>query len=346
MLKRMLVQFFVLACAMKAGAGVGDGPTNYGTSPFFQPDGAEISVTAGGVLAPEKESASLAIDQTVNGAGRALMGRVFRGTNYLDFSHPPVVLPPVAGRQRIGRWFLGTNAYTPVQPLLPAPVLRWNLNEGSGTRVADSSGNGYHAVITGKPLPFWINGPNGVKAVSFVSNLDYSQSNPFVGTGQVICSNYVTQLGQAPHASLCAWMESTNFGDYCSCGFGQSYRANFMIDFTSDEQYVYVICANGALNTFRYWVGDFPGWHFFCLTYDGTQSGVRTRLYIDGQLKATQTKAQGAPDTLPDAVALGYPSIASNVYDTVTGGMACDMQVFDVTLTPEQVMALFTAGAR
>jgi len=234
----------------------------------------------------------------------------------------------------------------PQCPVLPHPVLHWKLNEGKGTDVADSSGNGYHAVITGSPLPFWIDGPNGVKAISCVSNLDYSCANPFVGTGQVICSNYVTQLDQATHASLCAWMVSTNFGDYCSCGFGQSYMTNFMIDFTSDEQYVYVVCANGALNTFRYWVGYFPEWHFFCLTYDGTQPGVRTRLYIDGQLKATQTGSEGAPDTLADAVALGYPSIASNVYDTVTGGAACDMRVFDVTLTPEQVMALYLAGAK
>jgi hypothetical protein len=47
-------------------------------------------------------------------------------------------------------------------------IAHWSFDEGRGTNVVDSSGNGWNGILEGRPLPVWTNGLSGT-ALSFAA---------------------------------------------------------------------------------------------------------------------------------------------------------------------------------
>ena len=80
---------------------------------------------------------------------------------------------------------------TPVQPDAAGLVLHYALDEGSGSTVADSSGNGNNGTIEGAPA--WITGVSG-------SALGFDGSRDYIGTG-------VALLDSLPEFTIACWLK-------------------------------------------------------------------------------------------------------------------------------------------
>ena len=251
-----------------------------------------------------------------------------------------------------GRYYgLGFPASNP--PSQPVPVLRWKLDEGSGTNVADSSGHGHGGTLQGSPLPAWVVGPDGVttNALAFADN---GTNGVQGGTGMATGSNDVTQLNAAQHATLSLWINENSrqfFGGglaNCKTPGYDPQKWNFSLSNAGDEGVVYAAVSNGENNTMSYFL-PILGWHHQCITFDGSQAlaADRVRYYVDGVNYAPLIQSVvGNPTNLPTADVLGVPTLGYNAYDGYVSGGVSDMQIFDVTLTPAQVAAIYAAGAQ
>lgn len=250
------------------------------------------------------------------------------------------------------RAFLRTG-FPPISPpitaQLPAPVLRWKLDEGAGTNTADSSGNGYNGIINvdlPNANPIWITGPNGNPAISCNGNYFVHSGCTCDGFGSVYCQSNISQLSGIQHASISVWVWNTNYTFGCA-GMASSDIYNFAIQAQGDEQNIYITLSNGTGTNFQYpWNGAIYGWHHYCATFDGTQPATsRLCLYVDGVLFSPGAPTSACPTTLPLAAELGGPVLG---YD-FDGDNLCeydDFQLFTVTLTAAQVQANYLAGAQ
>jgi len=69
--------------------------------------------------------------------------------------------PDGDGYSNLQEYNLGTdptNAASYPTSIHAGLVAWWELNEGSGTTVADASGNGYSGTLQGNPPPMWVRG--------------------------------------------------------------------------------------------------------------------------------------------------------------------------------------------
>lgn len=144
---------------------------------------------------------------------------------------------------------------SPVRPL-PAPAIEYGFNEGSGSIIADSSGNGYDATITGTP---WTTGRTS------------SGINP-TNTGLVT----VPAVGFYTISvySVMAWVRRTGtpIGEANVVNAATGYSDMWL--FQTDGS----IRAHGGLST-----GVLPlnEWHHVCFVANGTTA---RECYVDGNL--------------------------------------------------------------
>lgn len=160
---------------------------------------------------------------------------------------------------------------------------KWDLEEGSGTAVADTCGNDSSgsALVSGAT---WVNGVNNGKALSFDGVNDYVATN----------RRYFTK--NIEKVTACAWFK-TSFQ-------GSAFNSNWaLIDFDRNEYYnLYVRGDNGLIgfsttSQTTSATHDFSGttvvnddrWHYTCGVYDGKDKFI----YVDGKLDATVTNPHG-----------------------------------------------------
>jgi hypothetical protein len=167
-----------------------------------------------------------------------------------------------------------------------APVGVWNLDEGSGTRVADSSGNGNNGVLSGGAS--WVSGVFG-SALSFD------------GTGQVKVSD---NLVLEPNATVTvsAWVNSATSpglfryviakGAYgcMAASYGLYSGPNGGLEFYVSKSRGSVYAASPDAGQ-GIWDGK---WHLAVGTYDGST----IRLYVDGVQVGSGTLWPGALEYL------------------------------------------------
>jgi hypothetical protein len=264
-----------------------------------------------------------------------------------------------------GLGFPSTNQTSAVSTL--SPVLRWKMNEGSGTTTADSSGNGYTGTLSGVPLPVWIT--TSASLAGFTTGLSCDANRNRTTYAYLTGNANVSQLGGAQHASIACWIYQANAaegdtGDSATAGFSSDLTASneFTIDYDSDENLFYIFATTGGVTVGGTVSGGFVypyGIFEHCvLTFDGTQSTQSNQLlfYVDGAAQTISWFTNSAVITaLPSASALGYPTLAfgfggnnsdNPVPASTYGGAYSDMQVFGVTLTPAQVNTIYNAGAQ
>lgn len=209
-----------------------------------------------------------------------------------------------------------------------ASILEYGFTEGSGTTVADTSGNGHTGTLVGTVA--WDTGYNntGVKQTT-ATHVDYS----YVGTSR-------TGLEVTRDFTLMAWVK---FGGGTSSGYqpiiekprtanSQSYALWTVfgggapaVQATTTDNTAGATC--GAITPLT----NDGLWHHICGTYDGSL----LKIYVDGLQKA-QTSLTG--NIIYDTNDLGFGGSPAWSYE-YTDGVIDEVRIYDVALDYTQINA-------
>ncbi len=206
------------------------------------------------------------------------------------------------------------------------PIVRANLmaeylmNEGEGTTVNDTSGNGMTGSFAGAGMN-WVNGPSA----SYGTALDFN------GSGYVdVPDSTGSSLDVTTQMTFCAWINTdTNAISNTIAWKPGAYR----IFQQYGNVYISLTGVNGGDNAAPMAVG-FNQWYHIAFTYDG--SNIRS--YLNGVLQNT-TAATGTIATNDNSLRIGWYNSTPN-YD----GTLDNIRIYDQALTAAQIVADKDAG--
>ncbi len=159
--------------------------------------------------------------------------------------------------------------------------LQWRFLEGSGTTVADSTGNGHGLTLTNGPT--WGAGPfTGLPEISFDGSNDYAQSTASLDLSGTNVITVATWLKWPSSPPLKVYWESSanynNFSDTFAC-FQVDNNSKLSFDHKGNVGY----CLSN-LNT----QPSAATWHHFAVIYDFSLSTNEVYAYVDGSLATMQ----------------------------------------------------------
>ncbi len=218
----------------------------------------------------------------------------------------------------------------------------WNFEEGSGSSVIDSSGNGNHGTwkgssggnngthyVGGKVGSYAgaFNGRNNYVNIGNVSSLSFERTNPF----SVCAWESMTGVNEAIVGKLDAkspylgWELSSDSNGHLEMVIENAYTTNAI--------WVYASGTNSAINT--------GAWFFVCGTYNGSSDASGTALYINGSSATTTIGSNNLTLSILNAIPV---QIGARVTDAwlVTGSLD-DVRVYNRGLSSAEVMALYNA---
>ncbi len=221
----------------------------------------------------------------------------------------------------------------------------WHFDEGGGTVAVDSSGNGNNAVLVGNTNPpNWVPGVMG-QAVGFSS-----------ANGARVWIPYSASLVITQQITFGGWMYKDNWQTAPA-------KANYLVSKRQNGGYGIRVSAT-AIEAWLYRNGGYAtpypsfsttglaaGWHHIFATYDGRY----TKLYVDGDLKATNDAggqyaiAYSAPG---DSVFIGHDADGNNdnIPDTANGdyfdGKIDEVKIYSRALSQAEIRADMTCLPR
>ncbi len=201
----------------------------------------------------------------------------------------------------------------------------WALNEGTGTTVADLSGNRRNGTFSNSPT--WVNGKFG-KALDFVSaSQQRVEINSLLDTPSVVTlSAWVNLDGGSPHATAVAignyvTLHARSFGDI----EGAYYRG-------------------GAQWNYMRAGGDIAGTGWRHIAYVADPANGDQRLYLDGE--------QIFSDTLTNAIVwtglYSITTIGDNsdvISEYFLDGRVDEVRIYNRSLTAAEIAALYKSNA-
>ena len=213
----------------------------------------------------------------------------------------------------------------------PGLVVWWKLDEGSGTAVADASGNGYSGSLQGDPEPLWTNG-----VVSGGLNFDGYQN--YVGSDQPICQTFTS-------VTMACWFKADNVSGENPTMlstihddnpfYGEGYIGAFSIfnpDTRPDLGYLISFFMAGEAVTLA--TNAFDGYyHQVAGAWDGSQ----IELYYDGVLVGA-TNAPGDPVTADCYVRIAFQDTNGGCF---LGGNLGEVRIYNRVLSSNEVAAIF-----
>lgn len=185
-------------------------------------------------------------------------------------------------------------------------VARWSFDEGHGTNIVDSTGNGFNGVLEGEPLPGWTNGVSGFGLL-------------FDGVQNQVTITNATNLTNAATNGLTvsAWVKApmgTTGEIIAKWNTNGAAQGSFMLSLTNGAP-CFELRVNGEASpqsnggreesgVYRSVLGMFGRadgqWHFVAGTYDGQQMGV----WWDGRLEGV-CAVTGAVESVDAPVQIG-----------------------------------------
>jgi hypothetical protein len=156
----------------------------------------------------------------------------------------------------------------------------WNMNEGTGTAVNDTSGNLQNTTLGGSTLPTWVAGQTGLTG-------DYALNIPlYGGTSYAGRNAAITNLGGATNFTITFWAKELGtqyYGHWLVAGSTTTggNRAWLGQNGSGGDQQNYLGYNNGNfLSTGR----NLPAntWTKVVVTYDNAGGTTRTKIYLDG----------------------------------------------------------------
>jgi Concanavalin A-like lectin/glucanases superfamily len=228
-----------------------------------------------------------------------------------------------------------TTAALAASPALAAsgPVGIWKLDEGSGTTVSDSSGNGNNGVISGN--------------VSWVPGVSDSNGLGFSGAGEVKVNDN-NALEPASAVTVSAWFRNDGspgaFRYIVAKGANGCVAASYGL-YTGPNGGLQFYVSKGRGSTFARSPDAGPTvwdsqWHLAVGTYDGST----IRLYIDGHQVGSGTTWNGSLEYLlpssNDFYIGNYPGCSDHNFI----GDIDDVMVWGRALGVSDIQALLTGG--
>ncbi|NQV33333.1 MAG: discoidin domain-containing protein [Phycisphaeraceae bacterium] len=223
---------------------------------------------------------------------------------------------------------------TAVQAELPDPVSIWRFEEGSGQSAADTGVGGFHGTLVGN--------------VAFVQDeergsvLEFGTNESFVDTHA-----WITDVGDADF-SMAAWIQTSRDG-IAIVG-----KSNGDRDWSFHEKQFYLSAGTeqgapvaGGVHFYGNQAGEIWGanevdtgaWHHVCVTWDNDTD--EQHIYVDGELDdlgPVWPYYGGRGDNADDTIRIGFDCSGDATSDF--NGRMDDVAIFNVTLTPEQVLEL------
>ncbi len=196
-------------------------------------------------------------------------------------------------------------------------VAAYGFDEGSGTTVADASGNGNAGTITG---------------ATWAATGKYGKALQFNGTSALVTVPDAASLHLSSGMTLEAWVNpsavNANWRDVVYKG-----NDNFYLEATSSNASrpdAGMIAGGGYADAFGTAALPANGWSHLTETYDG----AALRLYVNGtQVASTAHTGTIASSTNP--LQIGGDSI----YGQFFAGLIDEVRVYNVALTPAQIQA-------
>ena len=214
-------------------------------------------------------------------------------------------------------------------------VLFAKFGEGSGSTVADSSGNGHTGYLSNSPA--WIPGVTDY-ALNFVR-----ASQQSVGFGDL-------NLAGSNQCTFSMWMQKTNPADIGLAALGCTsgpYNAIFLAWWTDG----YVYGGVGSTNAYRYFFAPYVAntWIHFVMVYDGTQlqNSNRINIFING-VQATpspdQSQAKTAISTSIATVSTNF-SLSWDSNERYESGRYDGIGVWNRVLSPTEIQQVYSNAA-
>lgn len=284
--------------------------------------------------------------ETAINADAFYLGR--QSTNYFDGTLDEV---------RLFNRVLSPDEIKKLYQWAPGPVIYYPLNEGSGTTsVYDHSGNGNTAAMTGSMTSAdWVPGKYG-KALDFDGSddaitvatasdedVDFSGDQQFYGSAWVYVKSMPGTNEQ--DAIISKWDQTSTQRGYRLIVENDDADAtgNFQVDIY-DESADQTISASGANDTV-----SVNTWYYVTFSFNGGIAGTAgdLQLYTNGQLTATNTANAsflGLEDVTADFTIGDYDTTDVVATNTAFAGIIDDVQLYNYTRTPTQIIEDMNAG--
>jgi hypothetical protein len=216
--------------------------------------------------------------------------------------------------------WMGTPVVFSGTPSTVAPVVAWAADEGSGTSVADSSGNGRTGTASSTG---WVTG-HGTHAKAASGD----------STHPAVSLQNVTVMSGKKTATLMGWVNAINLtgsGDLLEIknNNGSTPTAISLYRPSATSLVAYLADSNNTQTTTGSWSGTLTGkWHHIAATLSATQ----LKLYVDGILAATATVA-GTGDL--GVVQMTYAGGTDTKFNQAAVN---DVRLFDTELSASDVL--------
>lgn len=219
-----------------------------------------------------------------------------------------------------------------IDGIAPVGYGAWNLDEGTGTAVADSSGRANTGTASGGPT--WVNGKFG-KALSFDGTDDYVYTaKQFTPAGTIPYSISVWFRATVADGNMMVTFETYQTGTTCSqhsnkMWIGTGSKLYFGVWTTADRS----IATAGAVTD--------GNWHHAVGTYNATAQ--TTYLYVDGNFNGSYALGANAQ------AVLGYWKIGAYCGGWATGGSVNgyfngtvdELMIYNKTLTSAEISDIY-----
>lgn len=223
------------------------------------------------------------------------------------------------------------------------PAGHWELNEGSGTAVADSSGNGNAGTI-GAGNTNWIGGsdwPSSTGALEFldsenVGHITVADDAAITPTAAITVSAWVKIISGASQWAWNTFAEKQTADDPMTGSVDES--AGWRLQYIDDAypmMYAQLYCEDGSAGV---WFGgdsiNDGQWHHVAFTYATNEVGgdERIRAYTDGVHTGTENSYDGALKASASDLSIGNGR-------KQTGGID-DFRIYSRALSDTEIAAL------
>lgn len=202
------------------------------------------------------------------------------------------------------------------------PIASYSFDDGTGTTLSDSSGNGYDGVFSDSPT--WTTGKHaGALSYDGTDNVDLGGALPISGVNKLTLMAWVRRAASREMVEI--GRQSLDTGD------------TIAIEAWNDGNVYFGVSGPGGYAG-GYVPLDDTNWHHVVLVFDGTQSGNVARLkgYIDGFPQILSFEPGIVPSQTSNSAT---PFGLGMVKGAHSNGLIDDVRIYDRALSQAEIQA-------